>query len=196
MPESENITKLLISWENGDETALEKLMPVVYAELRRIAANYLRRERSDHTLQPTALVHEAFLRLIDQKSPRWQARAQFYGLAAQLMRRILVDHARKNQAAKRGGGYQERVSISGMESLDEPQTVGKSQIDLVALNDAMTELTEIDPQLSRIVELRFFGGLSIEETAQVLHLGHASVERDWKVARAWLRGKLEEPSAG
>jgi RNA polymerase sigma-70 factor (ECF subfamily) len=196
MPESENITQLLIRWENGDERALEKLMPVVYAELRRMAANYLRRERPDHTLQPTALVHEAFLRLIDQKSPRWQARAQFYGLAAQLMRRILVDHARKNQAVKRGGAYQERVSISGMESLDKLQTVGNNQIDLVALNDSLTELAEIDPQLSRIVELRFFGGLSIEETARVLHLGHASVERDWKVARAWLRGKLEKLSAG
>src|SRR5882672_7877981 len=180
------ITQLLIRWNNGDQAALEKLMPLVYSELRRLASNYLRKERQGHTLQPTALVNEAYLKLVDQRSARWQNRAQFYGVAAQLMRRILVDHARQHQAAKRGGSKQQRLSITSAERL-----VKQPELDLLALHEALEELATLDPQQERIVELRFFGGLSIEETAEVLGIGHATVERDWKMARAWLRRKLE-----
>jgi len=161
-------------------------MPLVHSELRRLAGNYLRRERIGHTLQPTALVNEAYLRLVDQRKANWQNRAQFYGIAAQLMRRILVDHARQHNAAKRGGSDQQRLSITSAEALS-----AKPDLDLLALHEALEELAEVDPQQSRIVELKFFGGLSIEETAEVLNLGHATVERDWKMARAWLRRKLE-----
>jgi RNA polymerase sigma-70 factor, ECF subfamily len=181
----EGVTRLLKDWNEGDQTALEKLMPLVYAELRRLAKNYLRRERANHTLQPTALVNEAYLRLVDQRNARWQNRAQFFGVAAQLMRRILVDHARLHQALKRGGTGQERLSLTNVERLAD-----KPDIDLLALHEALNELAEVDPQQSRIVELKFFGGLSIEESAEVLGIGHATVERDWKMARAWLRSKL------
>ena len=191
MQPPENITQLLIEWSKGDQKALDKLMPLVYSELRRLAGNYLRRERPGHTLQPTALVNEAYLKLIDQKSARWQNRAQFYGVAAQLMRRILVDHARQHQAAKRGGSDQQRLSITSAGQLGAEQLASKPAIDLLALHEALEELAIIDPQQSRIVELKFFGGLSIEETAEVLGIGHATVERDWKMARAWLRRKLE-----
>lgn len=186
MHSSENVTQLLVKWGEGDSKALDKLMPLVYSELRRLARNYLRRERQDHTLQPTALVNEAYLKLIDQKSARWQNRAQFYGVAAQLMRRILVDHARQHQAEKRGGPGRERLSITSAGQLAE-----KPEIDLLALHEALKELKTFDPQQERIVELKFFGGLSIDETAEVLGVGHATVERDWKMARAWLRKKLE-----
>lgn len=186
MPAPENITQLLMKWSHGDQKALDKLMPLVYSELRRLAGNYLRRERPGHTLQPTALVNEAYLKLIDQKRARWQNRAQFYGVAAQLMRRILVDHARQHQAAKRGGSDQQRLSITGAEKL-----VQQPQVDLLALHEALEGLATLDPQQERIVELRFFGGLSIEDTAEVLGIGHATVERDWNMARAWLRRKLE-----
>jgi RNA polymerase sigma-70 factor, ECF subfamily len=186
MPEPENVTQLLVDWSAGDQAALEKLMPLVQSELRRLASNYLRRERPGHTLQPTALVNEAYLRLIDQRNAHWQNRAQFYGVAAQLMRRILVDHARQHQAEKRGGSHQQRLSITSA-----GQLATEPQLDLLALNEALEELAEIDLQQSRIVDLRFFGGLSIEETAEVLSIGHATVERDWKMARAWLRRKLE-----
>ena len=161
-------------------------MPLVYSELRRLASNYLRRERQGHTLQPTALVNEAYLKLIDQKNAKWQNRAQFFGVAAQLRRRILVDHARAHQADKRGGSDQQRLSITSAEKL-----VQQPEVDLLALNEALEELKALDTQQERIVELRFFGGLSIEETAEVLGVGHATVERDWKMARAWLRRKLE-----
>ncbi len=161
-------------------------MPLVYKELRRLASNYLRREKVGHTLQPTALVNEAYLRLVDQKSFHWQNRAQFYGIAAQLMRRILVDHARSKQAEKRGGLEQQRLSITYAEGVST-----KANLDVLALHEALEELARMDPQQSRIVELKFFGGLSIEETAEVMALGHATVERDWKMARAWLRRKLE-----
>ena len=191
MQPPENITQLLIEWSKGDQKALDKLMPLVYSELRRLAGNYLRRERPGHTLQPTALVNEAYLKLIDQKSARWQNRAQFYGVAAQLMRRILVDHARQHQAAKRGGSDQQRLSITSAGQLGAEQLASKPAIDLLALHEGLEELAVIDPQQSRIVELKFFGGLSIEETAEVLGIGHATVERDWKMARAWLRRKLE-----
>jgi RNA polymerase sigma-70 factor (ECF subfamily) len=161
-------------------------MPLVYGELRRLAGNYLRRERQGHSLQPTALVNEAYLRLVDQKNARWQNREQFLGIAAQLMRRVLVDHARLRQAEKRGGANQQRLSMTSAERLAE-----QPEVDLLALHEALNELATMDPQQSRIVELRFFGGLSIDETASVLDISHATVERDWKMARAWLRRQLE-----
>jgi len=187
MKPPEGITQLLVDWGEGDRAALEKLMPLVYSELRRLASNYLRRERVGHTLQPTALVNEAYLKLIDQRNAKWQNRAQFFGISAQLMRRILVDHARQRQAAKRGGLEQQRLSITSVEAA----MVQEPAVDLLALNEALDELAEMDAQQSRIVELKFFGGLSIEETAEVLGVSHATVERDWKMARAWLRRQLE-----
>ena len=186
MKSPEGITQLLIDWGEGDQAALERLMPLVYSELRRLAGNYLRRERAEHTLQPTALVNEAYLKLVDQRNARWQNRAHFFGIAAQLMRRILVDHARQRQAVKRGGMDQQRLSITSAEAV-----VKQPEIDLLALNEALDELARMDPQHSRIVELKFFGGLSIEETAEVLGISHATVERDWKLARAWLRRQLD-----
>jgi RNA polymerase sigma-70 factor, ECF subfamily len=186
MQKPEGITQLLVDWSKGDQAALEKLMPLVYSELRKLAGNYLRRERQGHTLQPTALVNEAYLKLIDQRNAKWQNRAQFFGVAAQLMRRILVDHARAHQAAKRGGSNQQRLSITSAGQLAK-----QPEVDLLALHEALEELSAVDPQQGRIVELKFFGGLSIEETAEVLGIGHATVERDWKMARAWLRRKLE-----
>ncbi len=186
MQSPEGITQLLVDWGHGDQAALEKLMPLVYNELRRLATNYLRRERTGHTLQPTALVNEAYLKLVGQKSAKWQNRAHFFAISAQLMRRILVDHARRHQAVKRGGTDQQRLSITTAEEL-----ATQPAIDLLALNEALDELAKMDPQQSRIVELKFFGGLSIEETAEVLNIGHATVEREWKSARAWLRGQLE-----
>ena len=186
MQDPEGITQLLIRWKGGDQAALEQLMPLVYSELRRLAANYLRREREGHTLQPTALVNEAYLKLVDQRNPKWQNRAHFYGIAAQVMRRILVDHARMRDAEKRGGANQHRLSITSAEAIST-----KPNFDVLALHEALEELTAMDPQQGKIVELKFFGGLSIEEVAEVLGIGHATVERDWKMARAWLRRKLE-----
>jgi RNA polymerase sigma factor (TIGR02999 family) len=186
MKSPEGITQLLIDWGKGDQAALERLMPLVYSELRRLASNYLRRERVEHTLQPTALVNEAYLKLVDQRDAKWQNRAHFFGISAQLMRRILVDHARQHQALKRGGSGQQRISITSAEKVAR-----QSEVDLLALNEALDELGKMDPQQGRIVELKFFGGLSIEEIAEVLGIGHATVERDWKLARAWLRRQLE-----
>ena len=180
----EGITQLLLKWSDGDSSARERLMPLVYGELHSLAARYLRRERVNHTLQPTALVNEAYLRLVDQQKVVWQNRAQFFGLAARLMRNILVDHARSHQAAKRGG-QQYSVSLSHADRLSE-----KPEVDLVALHETLERLEAYDPQKSQIVELRFFGGLTIEETAEVLDISHATVERDWKLARAWLRHEL------
>src|SRR5918997_3144335 len=180
MEPPEGVTQLLVDWSNGDQTALDKLMPVVYDELRRLASNYLRRERATHTLQPTALVNEAYLKLIDQRNAKWQNRAHFFGISAQLMRRILVDHARQHQAVKRGGSVQQRISITSVEKFAK-----QPEVDLLALNEALDELAKMDPQQGRIVEMKFFGGLSIEEIAEVLSIGHATVERDWKMARAW-----------
>lgn len=191
MQSSGNVTQLLVKWGDGDQQARDQLMPLVYSELRRLARNYLRKERPGHTLQPTALVNEAYLKLIDQKSARWQNRAHFYGVAAQLMRRILVDHARQHQAAKRGGSDQQRLSITSAGQLGGKKLATEPAFDLLALHEALEELTVMDPQQGRIVELKFFGGLSIEETAEVMGIGHATVERDWKMARAWLRRKLE-----
>jgi len=181
---SKDITQILLKWSDGDNSALEELMPLVYDELRRLAVRYLRHERANHTLQPTALVNEAYLRLVDQQKVEWQGRAQFFGLAARLMRNILVDHARSRQTAKRGG---ENYQVS----FDSNQTGVKPQLEFLAVHEALERLAMFDPQKARIVELRFFGGLSIEETSEVLHIGHATVERDWKLARAWLRRELE-----
>jgi RNA polymerase sigma-70 factor (ECF subfamily) len=182
----EGISQLLIKWSSGDESALEGLIPLVYDELRRLAKNYLRKERPGHTLQPTALVNEAYLRLVEQRSANWQNRAQFYGIAAKLMRRILVDHARLKHAEKRGGAEQQRLSITSARDLST-----KPDLDVLALHEALEKLAAVDPQQEQIVELKFFGGLSIEETAEVMKLGHATVERDWKMARAWLRRQLD-----
>jgi RNA polymerase sigma factor (TIGR02999 family) len=180
----ESISQLLLRWSDGDSLAREKLMPMVYNELRRLARKYLRHERANHTLQPTALVNEAYLRLVDQHSVLWQNRAQFFGLAAKLMRNILVDHARSREAAKRGGQHYS-VSVSELDRVSK-----SSEVDLVVLHEALERLAAYDSQKSRIVELRFFGGLTIEETAEVLDISHATVERDWKMARAWLRREL------
>ena len=159
---SQNVTQLLIGWSNGDREALDALLPVVYEELRKQAANYLRRERVGHTLQTTALIHEAYLKLVDQKNVHWQNRAHFFGIAAQLMRRILVDHARTKKRAKRGGS---NIRVS----FNEANVLAPSQnLDIVALDEALERLSEIDEQQSRIVELRFFSGLTVEETAAVL----------------------------
>lgn len=181
---SHGVTELLERWGQGDQDALDQLLPLVYDELHRLAGAYLRRERRDHTLQPTAFVNEAYLRLIDQRSARWHNRAQFFGVAAQLMRRILVDHARAHHAAKRGGS-REDLSLNLARHLGE-----QPDFDLLALHDALGRLSEIDPEQGRIVELRFFGGLTIEETAEVVHSSHATVEREWTMARAWLRREL------
>lgn len=184
MPAPENVTELLQQWQDGSQEALDRLLPLVYDELRRQAARYLRRERPGHTLQTTALIHEAYLRLIGQHRVAWQNRAHFYGIAAQLMRRILVDHARRRQAGKRGGSdikvqLEENVAASP----------GRD-VNLVVLDEALTRLAEIDPQQSRIVELRYFSGLSVEETAAVIGVSSRTVKRDWNVAKAWLRQEI------
>ena len=180
----ENVTQLLIDWSKGDKAALDALLPVVYEELRHQAARYLRRERAGHTLQTTALIHEAYIKLIDQRNVHWQNRAHFFGIAAQAMRRILVDHARAKNRAKRGGS-DIRVSFN------EANLVGQQQdLDIEALDEALTRLSEIDEQQSRIVELRFFSGLTVEETAEVLGISTATVKRDWSMAKAWLHREI------
>ena len=183
-PEEVNVTQLLMGWGKGDKEALDQLLPIVYEELRRQAARYLRRERVGHTLQTTALIHEAYLRLIDQRSVAWQNRAQFFGIAAQLMRRILVDHARMKHRAKRGGSNI-RVSLADAEAFAKNQ-----ELDVVALNEALEKLERIDEQQSKIVELRFFSGLTVEETAAVLNISPATVKRDWRMAKAWLHREI------
>jgi RNA polymerase sigma factor (TIGR02999 family) len=183
-PTTPNVTQLLIGWSNGDKQALDSLLPLVYEELRRQAAGYLRRERVGHTLQTTALIHEAYLRLIDQKNVHWQNRAHFFGIAAQLMRRILVDHARTRTRAKRGGSNI-RVSFNEANALAPSQ-----DLDIVALDEALDRLAQLDAQQSRIVELRFFSGLSVPETAEVLRISPATVKRDWSMAKAWLHREL------
>lgn len=188
-PPHEEVSTLLRAWSDGDRSALEKLTPIVYEELRRLARHYMTRERADHTLQTTALVNEAYLRLVDYKRMRWQNRAHFFAVSAQLMRRILVDHARR-QNLKRGGGI-EHVSI------EESAIVGGDQApDLVALDDALQALTRVDARKAQVVELRFFGGLSVEETAEVLKVSSVTVMRDWSTARAWLYQQMRrDPSA-
>ena len=185
-PSPSEVTQLLKDWSSGDSEALDRLIPIVYAELRAVAARYLRRERRDHTLQPTALVNEAYLRLIDQKQVQWQNRAHFIGVAAQMMRRILVDHAKSHNRAKRGGGAQ-RVS------LDEAAAVSDERAnDLIELDAALTALAEFDDRKSRVVEMRYFGGLTVEETAEVLKVSEMTVAREWKLAKAWLYTHIED----
>jgi RNA polymerase sigma factor (TIGR02999 family) len=177
---SSQVTQLLKQWQEGNEQALEALMPLVYGELKRLAGSYLRRERPDHTLESAALVNEAYLRLVDQTHVQWQNKAHFFGIAAQMMRRILVDHARSHKASKRGAGMPALA-------LDEAVAQVQSQsIDLLGLDEALEKLEKVDPQQSKIVELRFFGGLSIEDAANVLGISPATVKRDWAAARAWL----------
>jgi RNA polymerase sigma factor (TIGR02999 family) len=184
-----DVTQLLVSWSTGNQAALEELMPLVYSELRRLASAYLRRERPDHTLQSTALVHEAFLKLVNQRDVEWRNRAHFYGIAAQIIRRILVDYARSHHAEKRGSGA---VKLA----LDEALAVAnKTDLDLVDLNEALEQLALMDPRQNRIVELRFFAGLSIEETAEVMQLSPATVKREWNSARAWLFRELSRGPA-
>lgn len=177
----QQVTELLIAWSNGDQAALEELMPLVYSELRRLAHHYLRRERPGHTLQTSGLVNEAFLRLVDQSHIQWQNRTHFFGISARLMRQILVDHARKQHYAKRGGDAQHIA-------LDEAIIISNERAkEVLDLDDALKKLAEIDPRQSQIVELRFFGGLSTEETAEVLSISVSTVMRDWMVAKSWLR---------
>ena len=179
-PASGRTTELLLQAGRGIESARDELLPLVYDELRRIAAWYLRRERRDHTLQPTALVHEAYLRLIDQRQVDWRNRAQFVGLAAMMMRRVLVNHARERVAARRGGDA-ERIPLAVViDEFDEPQ------VDLLALHQALDRLQAVDARKSRVVELKFFGGLTTAEIGEVLQLSHATIEREWSFARAWL----------
>jgi RNA polymerase sigma factor (TIGR02999 family) len=183
-PRTENITQLLIDVSRGNQTAIDELLPLVYGELRSLATNYLRRERTDHTLQPTALVHEAYLRLVDQTQVNWQNRAHFFGMAAQMMRRILVDHARAHNASKRGSEYQKLQLDEKIDSVAERST------ELIALDDALTELSTVDEVKSRIVELRYFAGLTVEETAEVLGVTPVTINRHWRMAKAWLFGRM------
>jgi RNA polymerase sigma factor (TIGR02999 family) len=180
----QEITNMLQDWSEGDREVPARLMPLVYDELRRLALSYLRRERPDHTLQPTALVNEAYLRLADQSNVGFHDRAHFFGVAAKVMRRILVDHARRHHAEKRGG-LNHKVPLE-----DLAATPAGFDFDLVALDDALQALAAQDKRKSRIVELRFFGGLSVEETAEVLGVSAPTVKNDWRIAKAWLRREL------
>jgi RNA polymerase sigma factor (TIGR02999 family) len=184
-PETVRVTQLLLELSQGDRTAVEELLPLIYDELRRLAGGYLRRERANHTLQATALVHEAYLKMVDQTRVQWQNRAHFFGVAANLMRRILVDHARSHGAQKRGSGI-EKISLE-----DGLVASGERAAEVVAVDDALETLAKVDPVKSRIVELRFFGGLSVEETAEVLNISVATANRQWRMARAWLYGQLK-----
>ena len=183
-PPPEAITALLRAWSEGDESARDQLLPVVYADLRRRAAAYLRRERRDHTLQPTALVHEAYIRLAGQRNAAWQNRSQFFAVASQMMRRILVDHARSRKAAKRPG------SALRVELEEDVAAIAPLDVDLLLLDQALDELTSLDARQGRMVELRFFGGLSHEETAEALGVSLATVNRDWRLAKAWLHQRV------
>ena len=184
MASTRSVTGLLTAWSRGDTTALEELLPLVYDELRRLAARQLRGERVNHTLQPTALVHEVYLRLIDQRQVDWHDRAHFLGVAAKTMRRILVDHARRHSARKRGLGVQ-------FVSIDDAGGLAASQdVPLLALEHALCRLEAVDPELARIVELRAFGGLTIEEAAHVLNVSPSTAKRDWRTAKAWLNREI------
>jgi RNA polymerase sigma factor (TIGR02999 family) len=189
-PESPEITVLLKAWGSGDAAALNQLTPLVYEELRRLARRYMRNERAGNTLQTTALVNEAYLRLVDAESVGWQDRVHFFAVSAQMMRRILVDAARARSSAKRGGQAQ-RVNHSSAFNLNEiPDVSSGRDRELVAIDDALNELAKMDPRKARVIELRFFGGLSVEETAEVLKISPQSVMRDWKLAKAWLMREL------
>ncbi len=182
------VSRLLVDWGQGDQEAREALIPLVYDELRRLARRYLRQERPDHSLESAELVHEAYLRLVRQETPQWQNRAHFFGVAAQLMRHILVDHARKHLAAKHGAG-EPRLTLDPEIALPQNR-----EVDLVALDDALTKLASLDPPQSRIIELRFFGGLSIQDTSVVLGISPATVKREWATARAWLHREMKKGS--
>jgi RNA polymerase sigma-70 factor (ECF subfamily) len=190
-PDTDEVSSLLLAWSDGDQGALQRLTPIVYAELRRLARRYMRHERAGHTLQTTALVHEAYVRLVDYKRMQWQNRAHFFAVAAQLMRRILVDHARSH-GAKRGAGFRhidlDRVVLAGAGGAFDP--------DLVALDDAMNTLGRLDQRKVQVVEMRYFGGLSIEETAAVLNVSTVTVKRDWRAARTWLFRELSGTDNG
>jgi RNA polymerase sigma factor (TIGR02999 family) len=189
IPSPHEITHLLIAWSNGSQDALEQLYPLVYEELRRLAHRYMSRERPGHTLQTTAVVHEAYLRLIDQRHAQWQNRAHFFAIAAQMMRRILITHAQSHAYAKRGGGT---LKVS----LDEAAVLSQERAgELLALDDALGSLTALDPRRSQVVELRFFGGLSNEEIAEVLKISPNTVTRDWNVAKAWLYREMSKEQA-
>ncbi|MGI8497458.1 MAG: sigma-70 family RNA polymerase sigma factor [Gemmatimonadaceae bacterium] len=183
-----DVTALLIAWGGGERSAADRLIPAVYEELHRQAARAMRREGHEHTLQPTALVHEAYLRLVDQQRVEWRNRAHFFGIAAEVMRRVLVDHARAKLAAKRGGGAQ-RLTLECAADV----SAANSETDVLALHDALDRLALFDPGQARLVEMRYFGGLSIEETAESLGVSPATVKREWVLARAWLRRELSTP---
>jgi RNA polymerase sigma factor (TIGR02999 family) len=185
---SEGITRLLNAWQEGDAGARDRLFVLVYEELRRRAAGQLRRERQGHTLRPTALVHEAYLRLMGQDRVRWQNRAQFFAIASEMMRRVLVDHARERKAGKRGGGAV-RVALE-----EDVATTGPREVDLIALDGALDELAAMDPRQSRVVELRFFGGLDMADIAEILDVSRATVDRDWRFARTWLYRRVAAPN--
>jgi RNA polymerase sigma factor (TIGR02999 family) len=178
-PSAKDVTQLLVDWGKGDQAALDELLPLVYDELRRLAGRYMRRESQDHTLQASALVNEAYLRLVDQKRVRWQNRAHFFGVAAQIMRRILVDHARNRLRAKRGGGAR-------IVSLADHAAVSTEIAEVISLDNALKNLMQNDERKSRIVEMKFFGGLTNEEVAEVLNVTTRTVEREWRKAKAWL----------
>ena len=182
---SSDVTGLLIQWSRGDPEALERLMPLIYAECRRIAAKQLQHERRDHTLDPTALVHELYLRLVDQRRATWENRAQFFGIAAQLMRRILVDYARARQTAKRGGS----ALLVSLDAAAETPNDTRAE-DVLAIDDALERLTAVDAEQVRIIELRFFAGLTVEETAHVVGRSPRTVKREWQLAKAWLHREL------
>ncbi|HEY2714421.1 MAG TPA: sigma-70 family RNA polymerase sigma factor [Chthoniobacterales bacterium] len=186
MSEEQEVTELLQDWNAGDRDAAARLIPLLYQELRRLARKQLAMERRDHTLQPTALVHEAYLRLVDQESVHWKNRAQFLGVVARVMRRILVDHARAHLAAKRGGGSVNRLSLDEVEI-----PLRERAAEVLALDAALSELARVDERKSRVVELRFFGGLSVDETAGAMQLNPATVRRDWTVAKAWLHRSIK-----
>jgi RNA polymerase sigma-70 factor, ECF subfamily len=181
-----DITLLLSSLSRGDAQAASELIPMVYDELRRLAASYMRRERPDHTLQATALVHEAYVKLLEQRSVDWQSRAHFFGIAAQLMRRILIDHARSHLRQKRGGENQ-KVSLDGALVFSEQQSA-----EMLAVDESLQRLEKVDPRQARVVELRFFGGLNVEEIAEILKVSDKTVKRDWSVARAWLYADMKK----
>ena len=178
------ITQLLMAWGEGRRDALDQLMPLVYADLRRVAAGYMRHESPGHSLQPTALVHEAYVRLIDQRQVHWRNRAHFFGVAAGMMRRILVDHARSRRADKRGGAW-ERVTL-----VEDQVAGGAQEVDVLALHESLERLAALNARQERIVELRYFGGLTIQEAAEVVGISEATAVRDWTVAKAWLRADL------
>ena len=191
-PQSRDVTTLLEAWGRGDEAALNELFPLVYGELHHLAGRYMRAQPRGHTLQATALVHEAYLRLVDRRSVRWEGRAHFLAVAARAMRSVLVDHARRRRAAKRGGaergGAEWRLTLGAAGEVAGQE--GEADVDVLALDAALTRLAALDPRQARVVELRYFGGLSIEEAARALGVSHATVEREWKTARLWLKREL------